>query len=133
MNMIFSKLSIINNKIIFSCKQQFTTSNCIAWVYNFENINKIKCRSSQRTCSVTKAPFKNFVIFTEKHLYCSLAGFQVLRTPILKTSGLDQGATEMFILEFKNKESLCNAMSENVMRKKASFIRLPELSKMSDN
>ena len=59
-------------------------------------------------------------------LFNKVHGLQVLRTPILKTSAkgclvhnmslktykLDQGATEMFISEFKNKESLCNVMSE---------------------
>ena len=54
----------------------------------------------------------------------------------LKAQNLDQGATEMFISEFENKESLCNVMSKYtkaVMRKKASFKRLPELSEMSGN
>ena len=77
-------------------------------------------------------------------------GLQVLRTPILKTYAkgclvhnmssktlkLDQGATEMFISELKNKESLCNAMSEiykNRDAKKASLKRLSQLSEMSDN
>ena len=53
-------------------------------------------------------------------------GVQILKTPILKISmndcwvpnmslkaqNLDQGATEMFISEFENKESLCNVMSK---------------------
>ena len=30
----------------------------------------------------------------------------------LKAQNLDQGATEMFISEFENKESLCNVMSK---------------------
>ena len=59
-------------------------------------------------------------------LFNKVEGLQVLRTPILKipTNGClvqnmslktqkpGQGATEMFISKFENKESLCNVMSE---------------------
>ena len=54
----------------------------------------------------------------------------------LKVWELDQGATEIFILEFENKDSLCNVMSEIHKigdAKKASFQRFPELSEMSGN
>ena len=63
-----------------------------------------------------------------------VAGFQVLRTPILKKSAngclvhnislktlkLDQGATEIFISEFEIKESLCNVMSEIYKKREVS-------------
>ena len=124
MKMIFSKLSIINNKIIFSCKQKFTTSNCTVWAYNFEHINKINRRSRLRTCSITKALLKNFAIFTGKHLRWSLAGLQVLRTLYFKTS-------EIFISEFENKKSLCNAIFENAVRKKQ--VSKDCLNYLSDN
>ena len=43
----------------------------------------------------------------------------------------------MFISEFKNKENLCNVMSEiykiRDAKKKTSFERLPELSEMRGN
>ena len=84
-------------------------------------------------------------------LFNKVEGLQFLRTPISKTSAkdwlvhnmslktwkLDQGATDLFILEFENKESICNVMSEiyknRDAKKKASFKRLPELSEISGN
>ena len=71
-------------------------------------------------------------------LFNKVEGLQVLRTPILKitangclvhnmslkTQNLDQGATEMFISKFENKESLCNVMSEiykNLDAKQSKF------------
>ena len=59
-------------------------------------------------------------------LFNKVEVLQVLRTPILETSAndclvrnmylntweLDQGAIEMFISEFEDKESLCNVMSK---------------------
>ena len=67
-------------------------------------------------------------------LFDKVAGIQVLRSPILKkfangclvcnmslkTLTLDQGATEMFISEFENKESLCNVMSEIYKKREVS-------------
>ena len=52
----------------------------------------------------------------------------------LKGYKLDQGATEMFISELENTESLCNAMSEihkNGDTKKRKFQKISELSEMS--
>ena len=59
-------------------------------------------------------------------LFNKVEGLQFLRTPIsetsakdwlvhnmsLKTWKLDQSATDLFILEFENKESICNVRSE---------------------
>ena len=47
----------------------------------------------------------------------------------LKTENLDQGATEMFISVFENKESLCDAISKIYKY----FKRSPELSEMRGN
>ena len=52
----------------------------------------------------------------------------------LKGYKLDQGATEMFISELENTESLCNAMSEihkNGDTKKRKFQKISELFEMS--
>ena len=43
-------------------------------------------------------------------LFNKVVGLQVLRTPMC--GRLLRGATEMFILDFENKESICNVMSE---------------------
>ena len=67
-------------------------------------------------------------------LFVKLAGLQILRSPILKKSAnrcfvynmslktlkLEQGATEMFISEFENKESPCNVMSEIYKKREVS-------------
>ena len=37
---------------IYSCKQQFITLNCTAWVYSLKTQSKIKCRSNQWRCSI---------------------------------------------------------------------------------
>ena len=74
-------------------------------------------------------------------LFKKVENLQVLRTPILKicangclvhnmslnTKKLDQGAIEMFVSEFENKESLCNVMSEiykNGDAKKSKFQKI---------
>ena len=74
-------------------------------------------------------------IYTENiSLFDEVAGFQVLRTLILKKSAngclvhnislktlkLDQGATEMLISDFEIKESLCNVMSEIYNKREVS-------------
>ena len=73
-------------------------------------------------------------------LFDKVAGFQVLRTPILKKSAkgclvynislktlkLNQGATEMFISEFEIKESLRNVMSEIYKKREVSKDYLSE-------
>ena len=65
-------------------------------------------------------------------LFDKVAGIQVLKSPILKKSAngclvynmslktlnLDQGATEMFISEFENKESLCNVIMSGIYKKR---------------
>ena len=67
-------------------------------------------------------------------LFDKVAGLHVLKSPILKkcangclvynmslkTLKPDQGATEMFISEFENKESLCNVMSEIYKKREVS-------------
>ena len=77
----------------------------------------IKCRSSQRKCSIKKAVLKYFAIFTGKHLCWSLflIKLQTLNICFQKISAngclvynmslkeLEQGATEMFISEFEKK------------------------------
>ena len=52
----------------------------------------------------------------------------------LKAYKFDQGATEMFISEFENTESLCNTMSEidkNGDAKKSKLQKISELSEIS--
>ena len=89
-----------------------------------------------------KGTLRNFAKFTGTHLCQSLFFNKVagqawlVHNMSLKAIKLDQGATEMFISEFENKESFINVMSEiykNDDAKKASFKRLPELFEMSGN
>ena len=80
--------------------------------------SKIKCRSSERRCSIKKRSQKFRNIHREipvlESLFNKVAGLQVLRAPNYKTSPngyfknlkLNQGATEMFISEFAIKENL---------------------------